>query len=303
MGIGDSVIAAANEHALGLAGGSGSVGGLGFALAGAVGYGVASVLQAIGARGTAGTLRTIGHPAYLAGLGVDALAWLSSLVALRTLPVYEVQAVLAGSLAVTVLVARVVLAARLGRRAVAAVAVAVVALAVLAASSGPQPAPHLAEVARWGVALVAVPVALAGWAATRAGSARAAAVLAGLAYGGTAVCARVATVPADPVHHPGHVLATLAADPPAWALAGYGIAGTLLYAYALEHGQVGRVTALLWAAEVVVPSGIGVLLLGDTVRSGWWPATAVAFAAAVVAPLVLATAGELTTAGEAVPTA
>ena len=281
---------AAAAHAVGLAHASPAARGVGFALAGAVGYGLASVLQAIGARRTEGTLGTLGHPAYLAGLGLDLLAWLASLVALRTLPVYEVQAVLAGSLAITVLIARVVLSARLRRRDLVAVVVTVGALAVLAASSGPQPVANLPAGTHWALALAAIPVILAGWWAARAGLASVTAAFAGLAYGGTALCARIVTLPADPVHHLGHALAVLAADPAAWSLAGYGVAGTLLYAHALEHGQVGQITALLWVAEVVVPSVIGILVLGDTVRSGWGPATAAAVTAAVAAAAVLATA-------------
>jgi hypothetical protein len=140
---------------------------LAFAAMGATGYGIASVLQAIGARRGSGTLRTLRDPAYLGGLGLDLLAWLASPVALRTLPVYQVQAVLAGSLAITVAVARIVLAARLRAVDVAAVAVTVVALAALAVSSGPQHPVSLTEATRLGLAVAAVPVALAGWAPTR----------------------------------------------------------------------------------------------------------------------------------------
>ncbi len=117
---------------------------LAFATAGAFGYGIASVLQAAGARHAPGMLDTLRSPAYLGGVTLDLLAWLASLVALRTLPVYQVQAVLAGSLAVTVLAAKVALGARLRVVDSAAVAVTVVALVALAAASGPQdqaPAP------------------------------------------------------------------------------------------------------------------------------------------------------------------
>ncbi|WP_327009962.1 hypothetical protein OHA72_23640 [Dactylosporangium sp. NBC_01737] len=109
---------------------------LALATAGAVGYGIASVLQAAGAQQGEGMLRTLRAPAYLGGVTLDLLAWLASLAALRTLPVYQVQAVLAGSLAVTVVVARFALAARLRTVDVAAVAVTVAALALLAAAAG-----------------------------------------------------------------------------------------------------------------------------------------------------------------------
>ncbi|OHV62283.1 hypothetical protein [Pseudofrankia sp. BMG5.36] len=109
---------------------------LAFAVAAAVSYGAGSIAQAEGARRAPDTLRALRHPLYLAGLGCDLLAWLASVAALRTLAVYQVQAILAGSLAVTVLGARVVLAARIRRR--DAAAVTVLALIVVAAAAGPQ---------------------------------------------------------------------------------------------------------------------------------------------------------------------
>lgn len=42
-----------------------------------------------------------------------------------------------------------------------------------------------------------------------------------------------------------------------------------MYARALEHQRVGPPTALLWVVEVVGPGTIGLLALGDTIRSGW----------------------------------
>jgi hypothetical protein len=81
-----------------------------------------------------------------------------------------------------------------------------------------------------------------------------------------------------------------AADPLAWGLAGFGCTGMLLYAHALEHGPVGPVTALLWIVEVIAPSAIGIVLLGDTVRTDWTPAAATAVIATLAAAAVLANA-------------
>jgi hypothetical protein len=116
------------------------------AVCAAVGYGISSVLQAAGARRSHGVLHTLRQPAYVGGVGLDLLAWALSLAALRTLPVYQVQAVLAGSLAVTAVAARVALDVRLRAVDGAAVAVTVVALVALAAAGrgavpGPPPAP------------------------------------------------------------------------------------------------------------------------------------------------------------------
>jgi drug/metabolite transporter (DMT)-like permease len=250
------------------------------AVCAAVGYGISSVLQAAGARRSPGVLHTLRQPAYVGGVGLDLLAWALSLAALRTLPVYQVQAILAGSLAVTVVAARVALDVRLRAVDGAAVAVTVVALVALAAAAGGQdPGPPPAAI-RLGLAVAAVPVAMAGWVAARRASPNVTGAVAGLAFGGAALCASAVTWPRDPWH--------VAAEPLAWALAAFGVTGTLLYAHALEHGQVGPVTALLWIVEVVVPSVVGVALLGDSVRPGWGAVAVIAVAATVAAAAVLA---------------
>jgi hypothetical protein len=170
----------------------------------------------------------------------------------------------------------------------AAVAVTVGALAVLAGSAGPQSAIDLSAAARWSLALSLLPVLLAGWLAGRAGSAGAVSAVAGLAFGGMALCTRAVTVPAGLSSDlPGGLMA-IGTDPLAWSLVGFGVAALLLYAFALEHGEVGPVTALLWIVEVVVPAAVGGLLLGDTARAGWLPAAGVAMLAAVGAAAVLA---------------
>ena len=86
---------------------------------GAFCYAAASILQAVAARRSTSTVKTLGHPLYLLGIGCDAVAWVGSMIALRELAVYVVESVLAGSLAVTVVAARFdpqVPAAQAGRR-------------------------------------------------------------------------------------------------------------------------------------------------------------------------------------------
>jgi hypothetical protein len=64
----------------------------------------------------------------------------------------------------------------------------------------------------------------------------------------------------------------------------------LLYTSALQHGQVGPVTAVLWISEVVAPSAVALVLLGDAVRPGWSLAATVAGLVTVGAAVLLATA-------------
>jgi len=243
-----------------------------WALAAAFGYAAGSVLQA---RGVRDGLRS---PLYLAGLGCDGLAWILSLLALRRLPTFAVQAVLASSLAMTVLLARVLLGSRLRRRDLAAIGCLTVALAVVGFSGHEQPARGVSTTLEFWLCAAAV-VVLVGTLVCRGGSV-VQAVLAGLAYSVAALGARAVTVPPE--------WWRVVAEPVAWAVVVAGVAGTLAYARALERGPVGPATALLWSVEVVVPAVAGFLVLGDAVRSGWWPAAVSALVVVVGSSVVLA---------------
>ncbi len=251
------------------------------AVGASIGYGVASVLQAVGARRSGG-LSALADPWTLTGLALDGVAWLVSLVALRALPLVVVQSVLAGSLVVTAVLARLVLGARLRRADVAAIVVAVVALGLLTAAATEQPSvqPPAGFV---GGAVVASGVLVAATAlAYRRGPGALLAVLGGLGYSGAALAARGAVAR-------GSLLATLA-QPLVGVLVVCGAVGVAGFLRALERDRVGPMTALSWVAEVVVPSVVGVVLLGDRVRPGWALPAVGAVLAATVACAVLATA-------------
>ncbi len=258
------------------------------ALLAAAGYAVASILEAIGARAGGSVLNVLRQPTYLAGQAVDLLAWALSLLALRTLAVYQVQAILAGSLAATALLARVFLSVRLRRTDLIAIAVSILALVVIAASAGAQSDAAPSRPVRIGIVTAAVVIALLGWWASRRGRAGACAVLAGLAFGGTALCARGLPLSGHPLHSPALLARELLTDPLSYALVGFGVAGTLLYAQALRRGAVGPMTALLWISEVVLPAIAGIALLGDRIRPGWTAPTLAALAVSVAATSVLA---------------
>src|SRR4029453_17042871 len=89
-----------------------------YCIVAALGYGVGAVLQAVGARrsnsrGDDGIVTMARQPVFLLGLLADFGSWLISRFALHSLPLFAVQTILAGSLAVTVLLARVGLGALL----------------------------------------------------------------------------------------------------------------------------------------------------------------------------------------------
>jgi hypothetical protein len=257
---------------------------------GAFSYGAGSILQAVGARRSTGTVRTLGHPLYLIGVGCDLLAWAGSMIALRELAVYQVQSVLAGSLAVTVVAARIFLASRLRSRDIAATAITIGALTVLAMSAGPEEHVTASANLRLGFCAAALGAVLIGWAATKLAAPGVVAALAGLSLGGAALCGRALTLPPQPLEHPAAAALAVVTEPMAGALLAFAATGMLLYTHALQHGQVGPVTAVLWIGEVIAPSAVALMLLGDAVRPGWNLAAMVAGFVTVGAAVVLATA-------------
>jgi hypothetical protein len=116
-------------------------------------------------------------------------------------------------------------------------------------------------------------------------SARAAwplALIAGLGFGGNSVAVRAVhlSLGEDP-------LALLAA-PPVYLVIVFWVLGLLGYTRALQRGSLARVTAILLVTEVTVPGVGGIILLGDSVRPGWWSALAAGLVLAVAGVVVLA---------------
>src|SRR4051812_33455273 len=91
------------------------------ALVANVSYGLGTILQATGARRATTSAhldvllfaRLARQLPYVAGLALDAIGFLASIVALRTLPLFVVQAAIAGSIGVTALTAVFVFGFRL----------------------------------------------------------------------------------------------------------------------------------------------------------------------------------------------
>ena len=137
-------------------------------------YGVSSVLEAVAARRTRTVegldprllVRLLGSSTYLAGVGIDALGFLLSLVAVRSLPLFVVQAVVASFLAVTAVLGAVFLRMPLTRGDRVGIAVVVGGLVLVAMSATEDRSVDVSRAEEWGllaatllVALAAVPLA------------------------------------------------------------------------------------------------------------------------------------------------
>jgi hypothetical protein len=246
--------------------------GLVAALGAAVAYGVASVLQAVGARrlesGSVDArflLRLTRSLPYVAGLALDGVGFVATVVALRVLPLFVVESAIAASVGVTALVAARFLGARLllaERIALVVLGAGLVALAVSAQAEGGEP---LSRAAQWVVLALSLAVAAATAVLARAptGGAPLLAGAAGLGFAGVGVAAR-ALQPPSPWWH-------LLGEPLLWALVVGGAVALIAYATALQRGAVTVVAAVTFAVETVVPAVAGYVLLGDRARPGFLP--------------------------------
>ncbi len=249
------------------------------AVVASVAYGVSTIMQAVATRRAAG-LAVVRQPLVIAAFVVDGLAWLLSLVALDQLPLFVVQAIIAASLVVVVLLARVVLGTRMRPVDRVAVVVVVGALVLVSLSGGEQPAVappsgFVPVMIVASAALVVLTVLL-----YRAGPPVVLAVVGGLGYSGAAIAARGANASGD--------LLDTVLQPLAIAIVLCAVAGALSYLRALERGSVGTAAAIVSVLEVVVPGVVGMVLLGDVVRHGWVPQAVVGTALALAGCIALA---------------
>jgi drug/metabolite transporter (DMT)-like permease len=261
------------------------------ALGAAACFGVASVLQQVGARRAAvgtrlsvGLLVAFGHQRTFAlGLALDVAGFALSLWALQHLPLFVVQPAVASAVVVTAVVASRYLDERLRRRQRWAVGGIVAGLALVAVSASSQAAPSLRSTAM-GLLLAGVPlVSLAAAVVDRRwegpGAALALGALAGLAFAGFGIVGRVLPPPSS--------LVSLAVDPVAWTAALYAALGLGLYGAALQRGSVTPVTAVSMIVETLVPTAAG-LVLSDHARPGLGAVATVGFILSVAAACVLA---------------
>ena len=242
----------------------------------AVCYGLATVLQAMGARRmpNAGlniqlVARLAQQTPYVAGLALDVVGFLLAVVALHSLPLFLVQSVVAGSVGVTAVAAAGVLKVRLSWIEVASVMVLCAGLILLAVSAKPGTAHPLSRPAQW-LLLTMLPVCgLIATATARRHSASSGIVLAavaGAAFGAVGIAARGLPLP-----HPWWQAVTL---PAFWAIVGFGGLAVVVFAAALQRGHVTVSAAVMAAIETVVPAAVGLAALHDRTRAGMGAPTA-----------------------------
>jgi drug/metabolite transporter (DMT)-like permease len=271
------------------------------AVAAALCYGVAAVMQAIAVRaashrsadskGGEGVdpglfVRMLRQWLFLASIAIDLTGFVAQVVAMRRLPIFAVQAIMSANLAVTAVFAAWLMKMRLALREWLAVAGVVVGVALLGLSAGAEGAKRVGSEFELGLILAVAGVGLAGFAVARLPNpvrTPALGAIAGLGFAVLAVAARIL---------PGFAPLQLIRSPATYTLAAAGIVSFLLYATALEGGSVTIATAAMVLTETVPPAVVGVMFLGDRTRHGLTGVAALGFVLAVVSALALARFGE-----------
>lgn len=271
------------------------------ALVAALFYGVAAVMQAIAVREASNrplrdaaatgvdpglVPRMLRQWRFVASLGLDSLGFVAQLVALRRLPLFAVQAIVASNLAVTAVFASLLMGVALSWREWAAVTGVVAGVGLLGSSAGAEGATEAGTMFKLALIVAVGALAVCGLAAARLREPARTLLLgmvAGFGYGVLGIAARVLN---------GFEPLVLLRDPAAYAVAAAGIVSFVFYATALEGGSVTVATAAVVLAETLPPALVGVLFLGDTTRPGLAPAAVAGFLLAVASAVMLARFGE-----------
>ena len=259
------------------------------ALAAAVVFGASSILQAVGSRRLSSTsgfhLRTVGRllrqPAFVLAVLLNLVGFVLHLVAVRALPLFLAQAGIAASLAVTALLAVRFFHDRLTLTEWGAVAAVCLGLALLTAAAGVTGEDRATGPMSLALFAVAAVMVAGGLAATRAAGLAAAAglsLLAGLGFANTAVAARLL---------PELTVSSVLGSPVTYALPLSGALAFLLYSLALQRSSVTVATAPMIVLQTALPAVVGVLVLGDEVRSGWVTGAVVGFILTAVGGVAL----------------
>lgn len=248
--------------------------------------GAAGQIGRTAATSTSDATHFIGHllrqPLYLVAVLLNLCGFALHLVAIRTIPLYLAQAAVACSLAVTAVLAVLLMNELLTRGDWAAVAAITLGLVLLASASGHigKDTPPAGFLLLLGLTIAAI--AVLGLVLAHSGTAYAPSLLgflAGLGFACSGLSARVL---------PTLTSGALWTSPATYLLPLSGALAFALYSVALRRGVVTEATGPMIVMQTVTPALVGVAVLGDHIRSGWAPVAVAGFVLTGIGAVALA---------------
>ena len=258
------------------------------ALAAAVGCAVcngsAVILEKVGVNEEKDTIKLLENLPYMIGIGLDIVGWLLTLIAVRTLPLFLVQSIIAANIVITALLDQMILRRRLPRYGYRLIFLILLGLIVLAMTAAPTTTViAITPLVQWSAALGLIALGFISVLLVQnpnKSTSVALAVIAGVAFGAVSIVGRILITNIS--------FWQLFENPLMWVLVAYSGLGMLCLTLGLRHATATTVNAVSVTFQTVLPTIIGLSLLGDAVHSGSWWLTIVALILTLVASLALA---------------
>jgi drug/metabolite transporter (DMT)-like permease len=258
------------------------------ALAAAIGCAVcngsAVILEKVGVNEEKNTAKLVENGPYMWGIVLDIIGWLLTLAAVKVLPLFLVQSIIAANIVITALLDQVFLHRRLPKYGYRLILVIVIGLVALATTASPTTTViAITPLIIWSALFGLFGLGLLGSLLVKGRnkkSAIALAVIAGTAFGAVSIIGRLLITNV--------ALSHIWANPLSWVLISLSVLGMLFLTLALRHATATTANAVSVTMQTVVPTTIGLALLGDAVQSGYWFVTVTALLVTLIASLTLA---------------
>jgi len=211
-------------------------------------------------------LRLLKDRAYFLGIFLEISGYGLSLVALRILPLFLVQSLIAASIVVTAFGERVFLKKKLGKQTYWSLCIVILGLSLLGFSAVSSHATDNNQFARLLVEALPIPLIIAGFIfiykhKNRLVSAICLAGLGGLLFGNTSTIGRIITYP--------HALWKIVESPLFWSLIISALFGQYLFTVSLQRTVAAKSNSIMISMQTLAPALFGLLFFGDKIRAGF----------------------------------
>ena len=210
-------------------------------------------------------IRLLQNKLYIAGVVLDIAGWVFTLYAVRQLPLFLVEAVIAANIVFTALIERFFRHKIIRRRSYLAISCILGGLIFIALASSPEKATPISATVKGLIIGSPLLIGVVGYFLARSKRYSAAiilAVLGGLAFGETSIIGRIFSL-SHPLWHTIY-------SPQVAALLISGTLGVLLFSIALQRAQATVINASMSASQTLIPAFVGIAFLGDHARNGMW---------------------------------